>query len=145
MYMYVRGERSCICTKCMLRVSILLLFLQIFDWIMKLFWQCGIFNSPCQRQSELLPSLGVRRLSSVDFSHFNLLLLNPLSHMNWNLVGRIYGRSSIKITHFVPIHLQTWPLQAILVSDWPIFSSPDPKGHVSYCHHWASVVRLSIR
>jgi hypothetical protein len=35
--MYVRGERSCICTKCMLRVSILLLFLQIFDWIMKLF------------------------------------------------------------------------------------------------------------
>ena len=22
-----------------------------------------------------------------------------------------------------------------------IFSSPDPKGHVSYCHHWASVVR----
>jgi hypothetical protein len=22
-----------------------------------------------------------------------------------------------------------------------VFSSPDPKGHVSYCHHWASVVR----
>ena len=22
----------------------------------------------------------------------------------------------------------------------PFFSSPDPKGHVSYCHHWASVV-----
>ena len=22
-------------------------------------------------------------------------------------------------------------------------SSPDPKGHVSYCYHWASVVRLS--
>jgi hypothetical protein len=21
-----------------------------------------------------------------------------------------------------------------------LFSSPDPKGHVSYCHHWASVV-----
>ena len=21
-----------------------------------------------------------------------------------------------------------------------VFSSPDPKGHVSYCHHWASVV-----
>jgi hypothetical protein len=28
--------------------------------------------------------------------------------------------SSIKIVHFVPIHLQTWPPQAILVSDWPI-------------------------
>ena len=27
-----------------------------------------------------------------------------------------------------------------------LFSSPDPnpKGHVSYCHHWASVVRPSV-
>ena len=33
-----------------------------------------IISSPCQRQCELLPSLGVRRLSSVNFSHFNLLL-----------------------------------------------------------------------
>jgi len=25
--------------------------------------------------------------------------------------------------------------------DWRIvFSSPDPKGHVSFCYHWASVV-----
>jgi hypothetical protein len=40
--------------------------------------------------------------------------------MNRNLVGSIYGRSSIKIAHFVPIHWQTWPPQAILVSDWPI-------------------------
>jgi hypothetical protein len=31
-----------------------------------------LFNKPCQRQYELLPSLGVRRLSSVYFSHFNL-------------------------------------------------------------------------
>ena len=33
----------------------------------------------------------------------------------------------MKIAHFVPIHSQTWPLQAILVSDWliskKIFSS----------------------
>jgi hypothetical protein len=41
--------------------------------------------------------------------------------MNRNLVGSIYGRSSIKIAHFVPIGLQTWPPQAILVSDWLIF------------------------
>jgi hypothetical protein len=33
-----------------------------------------LFSSLCQRQCELLPSLGVRRLSSVNFSHFNLLL-----------------------------------------------------------------------
>jgi hypothetical protein len=39
----------------------------------------------------------------------------------------IYGRSSIKIAHFIPVHSQTWPPQAILVSDWliskKIFSS----------------------
>jgi hypothetical protein len=33
-----------------------------------------LFSKPCQRQYELLPSLGVRRLSFVYFSHFNLLL-----------------------------------------------------------------------
>jgi hypothetical protein len=42
--------------------------------------------------------------------------------MKPNLVGCIYGRSSIKIAHFVPIHLQIWLPQAILVSfrDQPI-------------------------
>jgi hypothetical protein len=34
-------------------------------------------SSPCQRQSEVLPSFGIRRPSSVNFSHFNLLLWNP--------------------------------------------------------------------
>ena len=32
----------------------------------------------------------------------------------------IYGRFSIKIAHCVPIRLQTWPPQAILLSDWSI-------------------------
>jgi hypothetical protein len=40
--------------------------------------------------------------------------------MNLNFVGSIYGRSSIEIAHIVPIRLQTWPPQAILVSDWLI-------------------------
>ena len=40
--------------------------------------------------------------------------------MNRKLVGSIYGRSSIKTAHFVPIHIQTWAPQAILVSDWLI-------------------------
>jgi hypothetical protein len=40
--------------------------------------------------------------------------------MNRNLVGSIYGRSSIKLVDSVPIHYQTWPPQAILVSDWSI-------------------------
>jgi hypothetical protein len=47
--------------------------------------------------------------------------------MNQNLVGSILGRFSKKIAYLVPIHLQTWPPQAILVSDWliskKIFSS----------------------
>ena len=46
--------------------------------------------------------------------------LKPLGQMNRNLGGSIYGRSSIKIAHFVLIHYQTWPPQAILVSDWSI-------------------------
>jgi hypothetical protein len=52
--------------------------------------------------------------------------LKPLGQMNRNLVGSIYGRSSIKIAHFIPIHLQTWPPQAILVSDWLISKKSSP-------------------
>jgi hypothetical protein len=54
--------------------------------------------------------------------------------MNRNLVGSIYGRSSIKIAHFVPIHHQTWLPQAILVSDWLISkksSSLKPPGQMN--------------
>jgi hypothetical protein len=36
------------------------------------------------------------------------------------------GRSSIKNAHFVPNHLQTWPPQAILVSDWLISKKSSP-------------------
>ena len=32
----------------------------------------------------------------------------------------------MKIAHFVPIHLQTWPSQTILVSDWPILKKSSP-------------------
>ena len=46
--------------------------------------------------------------------------LKPFGQMNRNLVVSIYGRSSIKTAHFVPIDLQTWAPQAILVSEWLI-------------------------
>jgi hypothetical protein len=39
---------------------------------------------------------------------FNSSPLKPLGQMNRNLVGSIYGWSSIKSAHFVPIHLQTY-------------------------------------
>jgi hypothetical protein len=45
--------------------------------------------------------------------------LKPLGQMIWNLVRSIYGRSSIEITHFVLIHLQTVP-QEIPTLDWSI-------------------------
>ena len=47
-------------------------------------------------------------------------LLTLLSQMNRNLVGSNYGRSSIKIAHFIPIRWQAWSPQTILFSDWPI-------------------------
>jgi hypothetical protein len=52
--------------------------------------------------------------------------LKPLGQMNRNLVGSIYGRFSIKIAHIVPIRLQTWLPQAILVSDWSISKKSSP-------------------
>ena len=50
----------------------------------------------------------------------------PLAQMNQNLVGSIYGRSSIQIAHFVPISYLTWSPQAILVSDWSISKKSSP-------------------
>jgi hypothetical protein len=46
--------------------------------------------------------------------------LKPLGQMNRNLVGSFLGRSSINFAHLVPIRLQRWPPQTILVSDWLI-------------------------
>ena len=46
--------------------------------------------------------------------------------MNQNLEGSIYGRSSIKTAHSIPIRLQTWPPQIILVSDWLISKESSP-------------------
>jgi hypothetical protein len=53
-------------------------------------------------------------------------LLKPLGQMNQNLVGSIYDRFSIKSAHFVLISEQTWPPQAILVSDWLISKKSSP-------------------
>ena len=69
--------------------------------------------------------------------------------MNLSMVGIISGRSSKKIANFVPICLQTWPLQAILVSNWlilkKIFSSEtarpkEPK--LDGKHHWKVIRKV---
>jgi hypothetical protein len=44
--------------------------------------------------------------------------LKPFGQMNRNLVGSIYGRSSINNAHLVLIGLKTWPPQAIRFI-WP--------------------------
>jgi hypothetical protein len=49
-----------------------------------------------------------RRFFRNRFSHFILLLWKPSAKWT-NLVGSIYGRSSLKSAHFVMIHYQTWP------------------------------------
>jgi hypothetical protein len=59
-----------------------------------------------------------------DFKNYSPL--KPFCQMNRNLVGSIYGRSSVKIGHFVPIRWQTWPPQTILVSDWLISKKSSP-------------------
>jgi hypothetical protein len=43
-----------------------------------------------------------------------------------NLVGRLYGRSSMKSAYLDPICYQTWPPQANLVSDWLISKKSSP-------------------
>jgi hypothetical protein len=53
----------------------------------------------------------------------------PYLLMDQDKMNKLYNGPSIDTSyqisvhsakHFVPIHLQTWPPQAILVSDWPI-------------------------
>ena len=49
-----------------------------------------IFSSLCRRQCELLPSLGVRHLSSINFSHFNLVLWNPSA--KWSETWKVLSK-----------------------------------------------------
>ena len=52
--------------------------------------------------------------------------LKPLGQMESNFAGSIYGRSFIKIVHFVPIGQETWAPLAILNSDWLSFQKSSP-------------------
>jgi hypothetical protein len=52
--------------------------------------------------------------------------LKPLTQINPNLIGSIYGRSVIAIDHFLPIRSQTSSSHAIIVSDWLISKKYSP-------------------
>jgi hypothetical protein len=56
--------------------------------------------------------------ASCQFSLIKSSPLKLLGQMEPNLAGSIYVRFSIKLLHMVPFGQQTWPLRAILFSDW---------------------------
>jgi hypothetical protein len=61
--------------------------------------------------------------------------------MNLKLVGNIFVRPFIQIAHLVAIRLQTWPPQAILISDWLISkkSSLKPLGQMKDASYHVSI------
>jgi hypothetical protein len=52
------------------------------------------------------------------------------------LVGSIDGRSSLKIAHFVSIHQQIWPPEAIHFSDWLVSKKIFMKKKILYLGKW---------
>ena len=73
---------------------------------------------------ELLPSLGVRRLSSVVLSvvcklfTFQASSPKPLGRLEPNLAGMFLGWSSTKLQFFVPVGYSIWLPRPIICSDW---------------------------
>jgi hypothetical protein len=61
---------------------------------------------------ELLPSLGVRRLS------FQASSPKPLGQLEPNLTGMFLGWSSTKFLFFVPVGYSTWLPGPLICSEW---------------------------
>jgi hypothetical protein len=82
-----------------------------------------VLSKDCSFCYDLLTNMAATGNTCFSLVNFFKSSLKSLGHINGNMVGSIYGRSSIKNAHFIPIRYQTWPPQAILVSDWPIFKN----------------------
>jgi hypothetical protein len=67
-----------------------------------------VLSKECTFCYDPLPNIAATGNSCFWLADFLKSPLKPLGQMNRNLVGSIYGMSSMKIAHFVPIGLQTW-------------------------------------
>ena len=67
--------------------------------------QWKVLSKECTFCYDLLPNMAATGNSCFWLADlFKSSPLKPLGQMNWNLVGSIYGKSSITIAHFVLIH-----------------------------------------
>ena len=73
---------------------------------------------------------------------FSTSPLKPLNGIQQNLTGSKISTSSTKFVFFGLIGKTKWPPWPLI--GWDIFSSPEPKALVSYCHSALSVVRPSV-
>jgi hypothetical protein len=76
-------------------------FLFLIGWFLK-----SLF---CQKKDKSCLNIDIciqNAVISIQISELIYRYMPPKPHnqMNWNLVGSIYGRFSITISHFVPIH-----------------------------------------
>jgi hypothetical protein len=86
-----------------------------------------VLYKDCSFNSDPLTNMATIVNSSFWLAYFfKSSSLKLLCQMNRNLVVSIYGRSSIKNAHFASIRYQTWPPQAILLSDWLISKKSSP-------------------
>jgi hypothetical protein len=88
-------------------------------------WRLLILSRPVNKHRYQRNLVGIiYGMSSMKIAHLSQSVSNYGYHQN--LVGSIYGMSSMKNAHFIPIGLQTWPPHAILVSDWSITKKCSP-------------------
>jgi hypothetical protein len=59
-------------------------------------------------------------------NEMSTLYREPSIDASYQVSIHIYGKPSIKIANFVPIRLQTWPPQAIIIADWWISKNSSP-------------------